>query len=334
MKKFLIILMLVLQLVAVVNASEEYIVKKGDVISKVIQDYYPHDRLYGPYGKIAEILKKNPHIKNADLVYPDQKIKFDVINEGPLERVIIIDEADDEIPVADIDPSENIQVADEKYGIWKVAFYYGAKDLSVTQNGVLGKGEVGVLYFNYLRLHTEYEVNKWAWGFQYDTFNLRYRALGKTKTNRMNGLFLYGSYNWLLAGLHFDQTPLFRNSGTEVDFYKMTPAYLSLGARKDFDLKWNRPATLAFKGWFGYPLKVLSESSDVSLSSSKGYSLNAQMELNYQIWERPHYSMYATWYTGVAHKSLDQKVEAGTSKGSVETKILDVSTNLGLLFKF
>lgn len=333
MKTLFILLLVVSQLFAVVSANEEYVVKKGDVISRVVKDHYPNDKLYGSRGKIVEVLKNNPHIKNADLVYPQQKIKLNMATDTSLERVIITDHAEE--PIADVDPSEHVQTTDEKIdGKWKVAFYYGAKDLSVTQEGALGKGDVGVLYFNYLRLHTEYEINKWAWGFQYDTFNLRYRALGKTKTNRMNGLFLYGSYNWLLAGLHFDQTPLFKNSGTEVSFYKMTPAYLSLGARKDFDLKWSRPATLAFKGWFGYPLTVLSESSDVSLSSSKGYSLNAQMELNYQIWERPSYSMYATWYTGVAHKNLDQKVESGASKGSVQTKILDVSTNVGLLFKF
>lgn len=333
MKTFFILLFITSQFFTAVSASDEYVVKKGDVVSRVVKDHYPNDQLYGPRGKIIEILKNNPHIKNADLVFPKQKIKLNTASDSSLERVVILDHADD--PIADVDPSETIQTTDEKSdGNWKVSLYYGAKDLSVNQKGVLGKGEVGVLYFNYLRLHTEYQVNKWAWGFQYDTFNLRYRALGETRTNRMNGLFLYGSYNWLLAGLHFDQTPLFKNSGTEVDFYKVTPAYLSLGARKDFDLKWNRPATIALKGWFGYPLKVFSESSNVDVLSSQGYSLNAQMELNYQIWERPNYSMYATWYTGVAHKNLDQKVESGTSKGSVETRILDVSTNLGLLFKF
>lgn len=57
-------------------ALDTYIVKYGDILSTIIKQHYPQDRLYGANEKLGEVLKQNPHIKNSDPIYPNQKIYF------------------------------------------------------------------------------------------------------------------------------------------------------------------------------------------------------------------------------------------------------------------
>ena len=59
-------------------ALDTYIVKYGDTLSTIVKQHYPQDRLYGANGKLDEVLKKNPHIKNSDRIYPNQKIYFTI----------------------------------------------------------------------------------------------------------------------------------------------------------------------------------------------------------------------------------------------------------------
>lgn len=310
-------------------SKDEHLIQKGEVLSRIVQQYYPEARLYGKKGKIAEVLKLNPQIKNPDLVLPQQPIKLKMPDSEILERVIIEDKGE----TNDIFASESELFAPDRR-VWKLAFYYGLKQLSLEQTGDLGKGEVGVLFFNSLRTHGEYQINDWSWGLQLESYNFRYRALGQTSTKRLNQLFLYGSYRWFMAGVSLEQLPLFRNTGSEVELYKMTPTFMVLGAKKELTINFIFPFELSLKGWFGYPLAVLTENSDVSLSAPKGYSLNAQAEINYEIMKRPDYSLHASWLSGVAHKKLDQEVEVKESAGDIKTGITEFNTYLGLLMKF
>jgi hypothetical protein len=320
-------------------ANQSYAVKRGDTLSDIVRSHFPNEKLYGLSGKLAEILRLNPQIKNPNLIYPKQQLNLNMphtnslADDDKLERVIIIDEAEAIVPVPE-NLSETRGSSSKDLSHWKVSLLYGAKNLSIAQKGDLGSGDVGVLYFNHIRLNSEFVFNKWSLGFQYDSYDLKYKALAKTHREKLHGLFLYGTYGWMLAGLHFEQNPLFRNSGTEVDMIRMTPMYLSIGAKKEFSFSSKKETTLTLKGWVGYPLSINSDSSDAKLSGLKGFAANGQIELNRQIFSRPAYSLHATWLTGVGYRSLDQTVKWGNSEGDVTSRIFDASSNLGLLFKF
>ena len=340
MKKFLYVLLAHLLVSQTAYAAQFHQVKKGESLSRLIERTFPDQRIYGKRGKLAEIIALNPQLSNPDKIYPGDIIyltKEDEVlveNVSEPERTIIEDEG--VIAPVDLENTEETYSHTENriQNPWKVSLYWGVRDLSITQEEDLGKGDVKVVYFNNLSLHTEYLFPKASLGFQYNTLNMRYRAFGQTNEERIHSLFLYGSYRWMLAGLQFDQLPLFKNTRSEVEMMKMTPMFLNIGARKEFDLPWGQPTQLALKGWFGYPTSITTEKSDAKLSDLKGMSFTAQAELTHQLLVKPQYSLHATWLNGLSYKQLEQNGKWEELEGKVNTKVLDFSTNIGLLFKF
>lgn len=77
--------------VALNEDSEHFIyqVKKGDMLSKIIKRYFPRHDIYGKKGKIQELVAKNPTIKNPDLIFPNQEIKFKINTSNQLEIKLI-----------------------------------------------------------------------------------------------------------------------------------------------------------------------------------------------------------------------------------------------------
>ena len=281
-------------------ALDTYIVKYGDTLSSIVKQHYPQGRLYGANGKLDEVLKKNPHIKNSDRIYPNQKV----------------------------------YLATEEVGKPIASLLYGAKYLSISQTGSLGKASVGALFLNDIKLNSEFIFEDWSLGFQVDTYKFKYESLTNGDSKQMSTLNLYGSYKWFMAGFNIEETPLFRNNGGSIEMTKNTLMYLSLGAKKDIELPTRKPTTLKLKGQISYPLSSSSDKGEVELSSLSGFALSGQAELNRQIFAKEDYSLHATWMTGVGYRNLEQNVEWDVSKGKAKSQILDLSTALGLLFKF
>ena len=73
------LLYFLLSCVACIGASAwavTYVVRKGDTLSKVIQENIP-GRIYGKNGNLSKILVQNPDVKNLDLIFPGQTISLD-----------------------------------------------------------------------------------------------------------------------------------------------------------------------------------------------------------------------------------------------------------------
>ncbi|MBP7845755.1 MAG: LysM peptidoglycan-binding domain-containing protein [Proteobacteria bacterium] len=323
-------------------ALDTYIVKYGDTLSNIVRQHYPQDRLYGANGKLDEVLKKNPHIKNSDRIYPNQKVYFAIkVNESisslPDEKKSL-SHSESEVSIE----SQNEPLAEPKRKIsgalgldeWNLSILYGAKYLSLSQSGNLGKANVGALFLNDIKLNSEFVFEDWSVGFQVDTYKFKYESLTKGDSKQMSSLNLYGSYRWIIAGLSFEETPLFRNNGGSIEMTKNTLMYLSVGAKKDIELPTKKPTVLKLKGWVGYPISSSGDKAEVKLSSVSGFALNGLAELNRQIFAKEDYSLHATWVTSVGYKDLNQNVEWDVSKGKSESRILDASTALGMLFKF
>lgn len=217
---------------------------------------------------------------------------------------------------------------------WNISVLYGAKYLSISQSENLGKANVGALFINDIKVNSEFLFDDWSLGFQVDTYKFKYESLTKGDSKQMSSFNLYGSYKWLMAGLNIEETPLFRNNGGSIEMTKNSLIYLSVGAKKDIELPTRKPTAIKLKGWVSYPVSSSSDKAEVELSSVSGFTVNGQAELNREIFAKPEYALYTVWQTGVGYRSLEQKVEWDVSKGKVKSQILDLSTALGLLFKF
>lgn len=344
-------------------AQDFYTVKRGDTLSHIVKKNYPYDKLYGRRGKLVEVLQNNPHIKNPNLIFPNQKIYFvpavvieptsSVADSLPLtvlvEKAPLVEAAPESsqenfvgaktetIPeVVEPPKKEESRKVSEQKGLeeWNFSALYGAKYLSVSQSGALGKAEVGVLFLNDLKLNSEFIFEDWSFGFQFDSYKFKYETLSTGDSKQMYAVNLYGSYKWFLGGLNIEQNPLFRNNNGNIEMTKMTLVYLSLGAKKDFELPTRKPTTLKLKGWVNYPLSSSSDNADIKFDSVKGFGVIGQVELNRQILAREEYSLHATWLTQLGLQKFTQDVEWDTSKGEAKSSIVDASTAIGLLFKF
>ncbi len=371
MKKFIAQVTVGSMLATNVVAMDAYVVKRGDTLSHIVKRRFPSDTLYGSRGKLAEVLEQNPHIKNPNRIFPNQKIQFhpSIIIESPTpiakNEMIPVPEtpsvaenfATSEVeevskPVASVVevkpkvipdktelsplPKEKSRRVSETLGLeeWNISALYGAKYLSVSQSGALGKAEVGVMFLNALKLNSEFLFDDWSFGFQLESYKFKYETLTSGDAKSMYSLNLYGSYKWFLGGLNIEQNPLFRNNSGSIEMTKMSLMYLSLGAKKDIELPTRKPTVLKLKGWVNYPFSSSSDNADIKLDSIKGFGVIGQAELNRQIIAKEDYSLHATWMTQLGFKKITQDVEWDVSKGEAKSNILDASTALGLLFKF
>lgn len=346
MQKFIAQVTACFVLASQVFAMDTYVVKFGDTISQVVRQHYPHGSIYGSQGRIAQVLAKNPHIKNPNRIYPGQKIEIKTpVQVAQIKEVLLVPEipqvqapetvkeAKPEVVIQD--KPKNRQVS-EVIGIeeWNISALYGAKYISISQTGAMGKAEVGVMFLNDLKLNSEFRFDDWSVGFQLDSYKFKYETLTAGDSKQMYALNLFGSYKWILGGVNVEQNPLFRNDSGNIQMTKMTQIHLSLGAKKDFELPTRKPTVIKLKGWVNYPFSSSSENADIKLDSVKGFGLKGQLELNRQIIAREDYSLHATWLTQMGYQKLTQNVEWDVSKGETKSTIMDASTTIGLLFKF
>lgn len=328
-------------------AQEFYIIKKGDTLSRLVKKKFPNYSLYGQQGKLVEVLYQNPQIINPNIIFPNQRIRFHPGIEIQNFTASKVEEISNPVKVKTEAlpdkkslPSQFPQEKDRRVTElremeeWNISALYGAKYLSISQTGALGKAEVGVLFLNDLKLNSEFLFDDWSFGFQFDSYKFKYETLTSGDSKQMYALDLFSSYKWFLGGLNVEQNPLFRNNSGNIEMTKMTLIYLSLGARKDIELPTRKPTLLKLKGWVNYPFSSSSDNADIKLDSIKGVGLNGQVELNRQIVATEDYSVHATWMTQAGFQNLTQNVEWDTSKGKTESEIVDASTTLGLLLKF
>jgi hypothetical protein len=238
-------------------AQETYRIKAGDVLTRLVQARYPTERIYGRNGKLAWIIKLNPQLINPNLLRPNEHIFFDLSTASIPEKPLLSCPAASEV----INPEKTI--SRQVSGLpaieeWNISALFGAKYLSLTQTGALGGAELGVLALNNIKLHSEFKYNEWSLGFQFDSYQFRTDTTDAVISDPMHAANLYGSYNWFLAGINLEQTPLIRNIDGNIELTRMTLMSLSLGAKKDFELPTQKPTALKLKGWFSYPFSVRS----------------------------------------------------------------------------
>lgn len=305
MKKKIIYSTIISLIVPNAIAQDLHVVQKGETLSEIVYKYFPNARIYGKNGKLKEILSRNKHITNPHSIHPNQKIQ---ITEN-IARVLHESELSDK---------------------WDISIYYGAKYLSLSQSGALGRAELGVLFFNNLKFNSEFNIEDWGAEFQIDSYRFRYEAVSSKGSKQMSSLNLYGSYKWLLAGFNIEESPLFKKSGSNIEMTKMTVMNLVLGIKKSIDLPVEKPTTLNLKGMVSYPVWASDENTDIEVRSVSGFEAIGQAQLNRRLFEKENYSLNISWMTQIKFKKIDQDIKWSTTEGQSKTQISDISTALGL----
>ena len=334
MKKLVVKIIVVSLLTGPGLAQEFYVVKSGDVLSRIVQNKYPSERIYGAKGKLAEVKKLNPRILNLNIIYPNQRIYFTPATVAQSKQTIpeeesLVAQAPEEKAENKRDVSELNQVEE-----WNISALYGAKYLSLSQSGALVKTEVGDIYLNNLKLNSELHFEDWSFGVQFDSYKFKYKTLTAGDSQQMYAVNFYGSYRWLLGGLNIEQNPLFRNNNGNIEMTKMTLMSLSLGVKKDIELPTRKPTVLKLKGWLSYPLSASCDNADIKLNSITGYGIHGEVEMNRQIVVKDDYSLHATWIGQAGAQRINQSVKWDTSEGQSQSTLVNVSTSLGILYKF
>lgn len=303
-------------------AQNFYTVKNGDTLSHIVKKHFPSEKLYGPNGKISEVLLRNPHINDPNVIYPNLEIQFE---KSEIVSKPVIPESVMPEPVN----SETLQLEE-----WNISALYGVNYLSISQSGALGKADIGVVLLNNLTFNSEFIVNDWSLGFQLNSYKFKYQTLTSSDAKQIYSLNLFGSYKWFMAGLNIEQGPLFRNNSGNIEITKMTLISASIGAKKDINFSLKKPTTLKLKGWVNYPLSTSSENANIKLNSISGLKISGQAELNRQISSKNDYSLHATWMSQIGIQKIKQDVEWGVSLGESKSEIVEASTSLGILIKF
>ncbi len=311
-------------------AQDAYIIKDGDILSRIVEEQFPEERIYGPKGKLHEVKGLNPQLENLDTLLPNQKI--------------ILPPRQQDIPTPKLNEKKKNIVTESKKPRNKeekkvieikknISAAYGMRYVSVSQTGALGKPDTAVIIFNNLRLNSEFNFNDWSIGFQFESYKIP-PLLDAKNSEQMYALNLYGSYRWILFGIDTEQNPLFRNNLGKFDMTKMTTVSLSVGARKDFNLPAEKPTMLILKGWLSRPISVSSSDADVKLNSVTGYGILGELDLTREIFSKDKYLLYATWMNQIGLQKIIQEVKWNTSVGESKSNILNASTSLGVLLKF
>ncbi|HXH31336.1 MAG TPA: hypothetical protein VNJ01_11030 [Bacteriovoracaceae bacterium] len=318
-------------------AQDAYIVKRGDTFSQIVKRKFPSHKLYGPNGKINQVITQNLQIKNPNRIYPKQVINFiDAVSSSvviPLakaeSRQSIPEEKKSELP------STNRRVSflpglEE----WNISGLMGAKYLSVSQTGALGSISFGALFLNDFKLNSEFIFENWSAWLQFDSYKFKYKSLRTGDSQQMYTLDFGIAHKWMMAGIGFEQNPLIRNNAGTIEMTRQSSMYLSLGAKKDIELPTRRPTAVRLKCWLHYPLSSATDNAQVKLSSVSGFGASGQVAIEREIFSKEIYSLHATWITDVGYQQLSQVVEWDNSEGKLDSTIINASSALGLLFKF
>jgi hypothetical protein len=310
-------------------AQSLYLIKKGDVFSQIVRKELPGP-LYGPRGRLVEVLGYNPQIKNPHRIYPSQTITL-----RPSAPVELLSTTEKIIPL-DVESQQDQREISSSSGPegWSVSALYGAKFVSVSQSGALGTADVGVLFLNNFKLKSEFTLDDWSAWLQLDSYKFKYKSLSAGDEQSMYAADIGASYKWILGSIGAEQSPLFKSSAGSLEMTKMALMYLSVGAKKNIELPTRKPTVVRLKGWLRYPIASATDNAQVEVDSVSGFGLRGQVELNRLIFSKENYSLHGSWMTDVGYQKVSQVVKWGASSGKVESNLVSASTALGVLFGF
>jgi hypothetical protein len=152
-----------------------YVIQKGDVLSKIVKKHFPNEDIYGKRGKLSELMFINPKIKNPNLIFPNTLL---ILRTGSQESIHKADLKDTESSkeketVLTKENSTHHQEVEH----WDISATYGGKFVSLSQDGVLGDADLGVIFLQNLKLKSVYHQNLWSFGMEFELHKFKYETL-------------------------------------------------------------------------------------------------------------------------------------------------------------
>jgi hypothetical protein len=317
-------------------AQDFYVIQKGDVLSKILQRNFPNQPIYGKNGKLSEIMLMNPKIKNPHLIYPKTSLILRRGSEKNNESRSNL-EAPEEIKEVNPPPLKDVRTLSsvEEIEHWDISATYGGKFVSLSQDGVLGDADLGVIFLQNLKLKSVYHHNLWSFGMEFESYKFKYETLSSKGSEDMFKMDIYSSYKWMLGGLSVDdQTPLLKNDNGDISAVRQSLVFLSLGVKKDISLPTKKPTSIKLKSVARYALDGSTDSPEIEVSSVNGFSVRGQIEFLRQIYSKEDYSLSASWMNDFGYQKISQKINWETSAGNMSSTFIDASTALGLMVRF
>ena len=303
--------------------AETHTVQDGEVLSKIVLKKYPNPdyKIYGPNGKIKDVLKLNPQIKAPHLIYPNQVITLGEEKEVGNEPTPELPINEEVIPQITVTPNS---------GKWDFSAHYGLKYVSFNQNKTLGSSDVNTIFLNNLQFNAEYTKNDWASWVYLNTYKVKYTSGTASDSRQISTYELGGSYKNYLMTLSLDETPIFKEISGPVEMSKVGLLNIGIGWRKDWQLE---STLLSFKSSLKYPLSASSESK-VKVSGTKGFKTKAQLQWQYPFYKTDSYELFADWQNDLSYQKLEQKVNWGNVTGTSEMALIEATSSVGIHLKY
>lgn len=315
-----------------------YTIREGDTLSNIVEEQFPMDYIYGKNRRLDKLIKLNRSIlKNPNSIRPGLVVRLGERSE--MEKIAYLPSpmtlpeiATVEIPIA---PSEAQRApASATNDEWIMSLAYGAHFTSVSQQGAQGKAEIGAISANHLRVKSEFTSDNISGWVSYDNYKFNFKSTGFQDSTSLSCIDLGASYYWLQASLGVEESPLIKAQGSTVTMINESVIYASVGAKKSVSLNTRKPTSFNMSATIRYPLKVQTDTMGVDLSGVSGFSLIVRSELSREISHNENYSINLYWSNDVAYKKMSQQTVWGAHSGKVNLDKIDISSLLGLSFKF
>lgn len=331
------------------SAGEIYVVKKGDVLSKLVKRNFPKERIFGKNGMLQKILLINPHIKNPNLIFINQKIELienntTVALEKNEQQEKTQTETTAEIETVEQSPQPHVEIKEKalsrnislvpRLDDMSMAVLYGTKFVSHEESGALGSSKLGVLFLNDLKFLTNFHFEDFQLGLELESYKFKYESLNSSNEKQIYSFGIEGAYKWFLGGFGVYQAPIFRNNAGTVQMSKLSLIEVSIGAVKEYSLPTKKPTYINLKAELTYPLSGSTDNAQVKTNSISGYGANAEFSLSRLITSKDDYSFYFKWPTSLSYRSFKGTTEWDSSRGNFEIKTTEMSSNVGLEINF
>lgn len=317
-----------------------YIVKEGDTLSEIVfRHTSPPPSLYGENGRLAQILALNSNIDNPNFIKAGetialQKVAIDYGKDSVLK-------AKNKKPVSDLqteDRSKNelSPISDKgNTGVFDFGIGFGAKYYSHNQSGALGSANVGALFLNNLSFFTSYDQRNLKVEGEANIYKFRYEVNASGAERHLYGYSLKSYYKNLFFGVSFDQQPLFKNSGDEVEMVAEAIVTPSLGYQWDIELNTKIESRLIVQTSISYLMDSSASDPEVRISKHKGFAGDVKTRLTRRFSTKKRFpTYYYFWSNDIGFRDYERSVKWGTSSGTVESDHLHFNSTIGLKIKF
>ena len=132
----------------------------------------------------------------------------------------------------------------------------------------------------------------------------------------------------------FEQQPLFKNNGSDVEIVSESSILPSLGYNWKVELRTTIETRLLVQASVSYLLDSSASDPDVKISEHKGFGADVKTRLTRRLNTSKRFPIYYYWSNDVGYRDYERSVEWGTSNGPVESEHIHLNSTIGFKIAF